>query len=180
MIRTALAASIAVCLASTSASAAPTTVPAPVPIANDSAPAVPPPPYAPSKRTKSLVLGGSLALGYAYICTSLAGAIAIDKAKRAGHDDPLTIEVEHGVDRRRRAFGRALLVPVAGPFLALGYTDSALRRWAAAFAGGAQLLGVAMIAAGVIAGGRERRARRLQPMASWQPGGATFGISGRF
>jgi hypothetical protein len=116
------------------------------------------------ERTTLLAIGlGTIGIPYTF--TSLAGAIVIDKAE----------------DPRRRAYGRALLVPVVGPFFAIGYTNSATSRWAAAFSGTLQLAAAGMLTAAVVATVRRKRAaHRLNMSASFQPGGAAIGVSGRF
>jgi hypothetical protein len=116
------------------------------------------------KEQKALILAGTLTIGIPYMVTSLAGAIAIDKAQ----------------DARRRTYGRALLVPVVGPFAAIPHTDSAVSRWGAAFSGILQVAAVGLVTAGVIATVRRKRTRRLGMTASLQPGGGSVGLSGRF
>lgn len=147
-----------------------------------SAPARPASPQRPpmsSKERAGLFTAGFVTFGLTYTFTSLAGAIAIDKA-RSSYTDPLTGETGRRIDARRRAFGRALLVPGAGPFIAMGYTDSARKRWGAAMSGSFQLLAIAMITGAAIAQVRSRRARRFTATAGLHPGGATLGLSGRF
>ena len=131
------------------------------------------------KNRAGMFTAGAVTFGLAYTFTSLAGAIAIDKAKR-DHVDPVTWETSQRIDPRRRAFGRALLVPGVGPFIAIGYTDSARKRWGAAMSGSLQLMAVAMITGAAIARARSRRDQRLVPTASLHPGGGALGIAGRF
>jgi hypothetical protein len=117
------------------------------------------------KDQTTLLLVGLVTIGIPYTFTSLAGAIVIDKAE----------------DDRRRAYGRALLVPVVGPFFAIGYTKSATSRWAAAFSGTLQVVAAGMLTAAVVATVRRKRStQRLNMSASFQPGGAAIGVSGRF
>ncbi len=102
--------------------------------------------------TAGLVLGTST-----YVFT----ALAIDKAREMT-DDPLTEENEARHRADRRAFGRALLIPGIGPALAIGKADTALRAWAAGFAGLSQAVSVGLVVVGIH---RLRRARRLERLS---------------
>ena len=113
-----------------------------------------------------------------YLVTSLRGAFAIDRARKS-RTDPLTGQ-EWPIDQRRVTFGRTLLVPVLGPFVAMGYTDSAVARLGAAVSGTAQVAGAVMLLAGIVAKRRIRRARRFGWTAGATHDGAMVGIHGRF
>src|SRR5688572_25070013 len=90
----------------------------------------PPPPrplQTPPRRLrggKQLIVAGAATLGTFYFFSTLAGALAIDKARKPRHDATTGALLEP--DRRGVNYGRALLVPVAGPFIAMAYTDTAM------------------------------------------------------
>jgi hypothetical protein len=162
--------------APTDGAAPATPVPTPAPAV---APTPPPPVYEPPpysdriykdrKSGRSLLIGG-ITLGVtAYVYTSLAGALVIDKA-RALHDDPLSMENEARHRADRRAYGKAMLIPGIGPALAIPKADTAMRAWAAGMAGLAQAAAVTMTLVGIHRLGRARRLERLSwgAMASSQ------------
>ncbi len=145
--------------------------PAPAPASSPAAIEPPPPTYVPSpyadgirrdrKSGRGLLIGG-LSLGItAYVYTSLAGALAIDKAREMD-DDPITLEDESRARADRRAYGRALLVPGIGPALAIPKADTALRAWGAGMAGLLQASALAMTIVGIARLGRARRYERLE------------------
>lgn len=166
---------------------------APAPVASAPAPApvvvvapahVPPPrpvgpPPTPSrlKGGNEMIIAGAVSFGVFYFFTSLAGAVAIDKA-RDGRTDPIT--GHHSIDKRKLNYGRGMLIPVAGPFIAMGYTDSAKQRWAAVLTGSVQAAGAVLVLAGMVRNARLRRWERMQVGAGYTPGGAGVSISGRF
>lgn len=88
--------------------------------------------YTPVARTrKHLIVGGAVTFGVTYGLSSLVAAIGEDSS-RGG-----TNEVA------------ALWIPVAGPFLQMGQTDSATGKFFLAGLGGAQLAGALMLYYGV-------------------------------
>jgi hypothetical protein len=119
-------------------------------------------------------------LGVSYLFTSMAGAIQIDKARDAQHDDPSTPEIESGVDQRQRAFGYRLLVPVVGPFLAAPKAHKAIGAWGAVTMGAMQLSGAVLMLAGGSRYARWKRTRRLTlgAMSDGRTAGVVF--AGRF
>lgn len=134
----------------------------------------PPPPTASLKEARGFMLGGAVMLGFMYGFTALGGAIVIDKARKRqalGQPSP---------DRRRESYGRALLVPLAGPFVAMSRTDAATDRWLDAAAGLLQLGGAAMFVIGVAQHRRARLLERYRVSAGMQAGGAQLSFSGRF
>lgn len=138
-----------------------------------------PDPWRPrDKQANALLIAGTTMLTTIYLMTSLRGAFAIDRARKS-RTDPLTGQ-EWPIDQRRVAYGRALLVPVLGPFVAIGYTDSAVARLGAAVSGTAQVAGAVMLLAGIVAKRRIRRARRFGWTAGATHDGAMVGIHGRF
>jgi hypothetical protein len=92
-----------------------------------------------------------------YLSTSMAGAVAIDRARDL-EDDPLTEADESAHASDRRAFGRALLIPIVGPYVAIPRADTALRGWAAGLSGVAQGVALGLTIAGIV-----RRSRALRP-----------------
>jgi hypothetical protein len=148
------------------------TVPPPRPVA---LPQPAPPPRI--KGGNEMIIAGSVSAGLFYFFTSLGGAVAIDKA-RDGHVDPLT--GKRTIDHRKLNYGRGLLIPVAGPFIAMGYTDSARQRWAAVMTGSVQVAGTVLVLAGMIRNARARRWDRMRVGAGFAQGGATVSLSGRF
>lgn len=158
--------------------------PAPAPVVVVAPASVPPPrpvgpPPTPSrlKGGNEMIIAGGVSLGVFYFFTSLAGAVAIDKA-RDGRTDPLT--GQHSIDKRKLNYGRGMLIPIAGPFIAMGYTDSAKQRWAAVLTGSVQAAGAVLVLAGMVRNARLRRWERMQVGAGYTPGGAGVAISGRF
>jgi hypothetical protein len=129
-----------------------------------------------SRDEKQMLAAGVLIVAIPYTFTSLAGAIIIDKAK-TGPDE---LTGERHVDVRRRAYGRSLLVPVVGPFIAIHHGQSAKDRWGAAFSGAVQVAAVGLVGAALISGVRRRRQQRVNMTASIDPGGATIGMTARF
>lgn len=134
-------------------------------------PEPPPPVYEPApfshqayedRKSGAGMLTAGLVLGTtSYVFTTLAGALTIDKARELT-DDPLTEENEARHRADRRAFGRALLIPGIGPGLAIARADTAMRAWAAGFAGLTQAVSVGLVVVGIH---RLRRARRLERMS---------------
>jgi hypothetical protein len=163
-----------------SGASSPTAVVVQVPPAVVSSP--PPPRLAPTPPPrlpdgKQMIVAGASTLGTFYFFSSLGGALTIDRAHHrttdaAGkHSEP---------DRRRINFGRALMIPVAGPFVAMGYADTALQRWGAALTGAAQLTGAVLVLAGMVRKARARRWERVSLGAGYAAGGATVSLAGRF
>jgi hypothetical protein len=157
-------------------------------IGTATAPAVVPPPiYTPApysdriykdrKSGRSLLIAGLTLGGMAYVYTSLAGAIAIDKA-RDMNDDPLTLENEARARSDRRAFGKALLIPGIGPALAIPKADTALRAWGAGMAGLTQAVALTMTIVGIHRLGRANRLERLSfgAMATGQQAHASMSV----
>lgn len=125
-----------------------------------------------------LTSGVSVAIS-AYALTSLAGAMAIDRA-RDFEDDPLTEPDESLRGDQRRAFGRALLIPGIGPAIAIHRSDSAVRAWAAGVSGLAQALGVGLVLLGTHRLARAHRLERLAVSASGDRLGAQVSLRVRF
>lgn len=157
---------------------------APAAAATPPAPRVTPPsPPAPRVRARvtegnDLIAAGLGTLGAVYIVTSLAGAVIIDRSRKSETDDYTGVTI--GPDHKRVNYGRALTVPIVGPFIAMRYTDSAKERWGDAFIGSVQVAGVALAALGLIRKARARRAQRFSVGGGFAAGGASLSVSGRF
>ncbi len=141
----------------------------------------PPPPPKPTgpqlhKSAEPLLavgLGGFAAL---YGLTAYAGAATIDKARDLGRSD--WTDRDGKMTRNR---GRALLIPVAGPFIAMHFTNSARRKYWQAVNGGLQAGSLAMAVIGARMYNQHRKAkRRAQFTASASAEGAQVGMAMRF
>lgn len=93
------------------------------------------------------MIAGLGVFSISYIISVTAGAILIDSGEE---------EV-----------GRPLLIPVAGPFIGIGRTSSAVAGLGLGFGGIAQLAGLGMAIGGGVMFGRSRR----QAQMSFTPGG---------
>ena len=142
------------------------------------APPPPPKPTGPQlhKSAEPLLavgLGGFAAL---YGLTAYAGAATIDKARDVGRSD--WTDRDGKMTRNR---GRALLIPVAGPFIAMHFTNSARRKYWQAVNGGLQAGSLAMAIIGARMYNQHRKAkRRAQFTASASAEGAQVGMAMRF
>lgn len=86
--------------------------------------------YTPIERTrKHLIVGGGVTFGVVYGLSALVAAAGDDTARRDGTSNEVG----------------ALWIPVAGPFLQMGQTDSAVGKFFLASVGGAQLAGALML-----------------------------------
>ena len=149
----------------------------------------PPPPPCPydayevdHQKLKSAngMLAAGITIGVAaYLSTSMAGAVAIDRA-RDFEDDPLTEEDESARGDDRRAFGRALLIPVAGPFVAIPRADTALRGWAAGISGLAQGAALGLTIAGLVRRSNAKHPRNFAVAPSAGASNAGVVLQGRF
>ncbi len=115
---------------------------APQPQAQPQPPPPPPPPPERSRKGLGLLISGWSLFGGSYLITALAGAIAYDTG-----NEPL---------------GGALLIPIAGPLIAMPQVDSLSGRIGLAFPFLAQTAGVAMGITGAVLLARSRRANRAQ------------------
>ncbi len=166
---------------------------APAPAITAPRPAPPPPPtpqelyeqerssqIRDDRKSGRALLGSGLAVaGTAYLFTSLAGAVAIDRADDMV-DDPITPEDEGRQGRQRRSFGRALLIPGLGPALAIARADTAVRSWAAGIAGLSQAFGAGLAVIGMHRLGRARRLERLRLSAMGTSRQAQVSLQVRF
>ena len=86
--------------------------------------------YTPVERArKHLIVGGAVTFGVVYGLSAFVAAIGEDSARHTGHSNEVG----------------ALWLPVAGPFLQMGQTDSATGRFFFASVGAAQLAGALML-----------------------------------
>lgn len=106
---------------------------------------VPPPPN--RNRGLGLMIAGISVFSFSYLMTVVAGVVLIDS--------------------NNENVGRPLLIPVAGPFMAIGRTGSATAGLGLGFAGIAQLAGLGMGIGGGVVFARSRSQARL----SFAPGG---------
>lgn len=148
----------------------------------------PPRPTGPqrNKHAEPLLVAGLSGFAGVYLLTAYAGAAAIDKARdiRRNQDsydyygEPTTTGRTGNMTRNR---GRALLIPVAGPFIAMHFTNSSRRKYWQAVNGTLQAGSLAMALIGSRMYAKHRRAkRRAQVTASASPEGAQVGMSMRF
>jgi len=151
----------------------------PVPVASSVPPPrlVAPPPPPSHGDGKDIIAIGLSTFGAFYFFTSLAGAVIIDKARDRKYDEYGEVKA---MNTKRLNYGRALLVPVAGPFIGIRYTDSAKERWGAVLTGSVQVAGVITTAVGLIRHARTRRAQRFGVGAGMAAGGGVVSLSGRF
>lgn len=151
--------------------------------------AAPPRPTGPqlNKHAEPLLAAGLGGFAGIYLLTAYAGAATIDKARDISRSDTGYADgYGYGTSRSRdgkmtRNRGRALLIPVAGPFIAMHFTNSARRKYWQAVNGGLQAGSLAMAIIGTRMYAKHRRAkRRAQVTASASPEGAQLGMSMRF
>ncbi|MEM9454288.1 MAG: hypothetical protein AAGF11_08925 [Myxococcota bacterium] len=131
------------------------------------------------KTGSGLLAGGLVVAGISYLITSLSGAVAIDRSRDLV-DNPSTDADEGRRGERRRAYGRALLIPGIGPALAIARSDRAVRAWAAGMAGLTQALGVGLALLGTHRLLRARRLKRLSLSAAGSARQARVALQVRF
>jgi hypothetical protein len=111
-----------------------------------------------------LIVGG-LGLGtITYFVTALMGAVAIDKARTTD-------------DKTR---GKYMMIPFAGPFMAIPKTDSAVRRFGLATSGTVQVAALAILVVGGIKHARYREAKRWSMAAAPSGTGGNLTVHVRF
>ncbi len=144
-----------------------------------------PPPYAgPKKRRKGMMVGGWVMLGGSYLFTALTGAIIADGKGVCSEPE------------RCNRVGTYMLIPVAGPFIAIGPSNTAVGSFFLGFAGLTQVAGLIMGIAGTamyVADGRAQemafmnrdglrltRRLRLNASPSARYDGGMLGLNYRF
>jgi hypothetical protein len=158
--------------------APPPAIAEPVPVPPPRVAPAPPPSRPRVTEGNDLIAAGLGTLGAVYVVTSLAGAIIIDRSRETKTDAYTAMTT--GPDKQRINYGRALTVPIAGPFIAMRFTDSAKERWGDAFVGSVQVAGLALATLGMIRKAKARRAQRFAVSGGFAQGGATLAVSGRF
>ncbi|MGH1342950.1 MAG: hypothetical protein ACRBN8_15415 [Nannocystales bacterium] len=159
---------------------------APPPPPPRAAVAIPPAPTGPqrNKRAEPLLITGLSGFATVYLLTAYVGAATIDKARDLNRGDNYDYYGNPEPGRNgnmTRNRGRALLIPVAGPFIAMHFTNSARRKYWQAVNGGLQAGTLAMAIIGSRMFAKHRRAkRRAQVTASASGEGAQLGMSMRF
>lgn len=112
-----------------------------------------------------MTAGGFAGLLGVYVLTSLVGVIVAD----VKDDNP-----------RLHRYGRRLLIPVAGPWIAISDTRSATAAWFTGFSGVLQAAGLVLGMVGAIRLGTHRAKTRLAFDGSMHPGGGRLGVTLRF
>jgi len=114
-----------------------------------------------------MTAAGFAIFGVSYAISSLTGAIIADTRD----------------DERLERYGRRMIIPVVGPWLAIGHTDSATGAWFTGLAGVAQTAGVVIGTIGAVHLAQRRRLKtQHQVMVTGSPllGGGQLGLAGRF
>lgn len=122
---------------------------------------------------------GAMLFVLSYLPSSGRGAVEIDRANRelAALDPALDLDgSRRRALQRQRAFGRRVMVPVIGPFAAMGATDRTVQRWWLGIVGIVEVAAVALIASGAIRSARHRRQRRIGLSAAASADGAQLGL----
>jgi hypothetical protein len=91
--------------------------------------------HAETRVRKGLIISGAVMLGVAYLYSALTAAIGADIYRGSGQNNPVA----------------ALFVPVAGPFIEIGYSGSATGNVLLVIDGLLQASGAAMIIGGIAA-----------------------------
>jgi len=150
-----------------SQSAAPVYAPQEITDFDDSAPT--PYGYTRVERTrKGLIIGGAVTLGATYLATTFIGAVAAEFDKAEGRDTNIA----------------PVFLPVAGPFLEIGETDSPFARFCLAVSGAGQVAGAVMLLYGlsssrtVLVRNDQLIVTSLAPMIA--PGASGLSVVGRF
>ena len=125
--------------------------------------------YTRVQRThKGLIIGGAVTLGATYLVTAFVGAVAADFLKAEGSNTNIA----------------PLFLPVAGPFLEIGETDSAIAKFYLTLSGLGQGAGAIMLLYG-ISSSRTVLVRNDQLIVTsvapmLVPGAAGLSVVGRF
>jgi hypothetical protein len=125
--------------------------------------------YTRVQRTrKGLIIGGAVTLGATYLATAFIGAVAADFLKAEGSNASVA----------------PLFLPVAGPFLEIGQTDSAIARFYLTLSGLGQTAGAIMLFYGlsssrtVLVRNDQLIVTSVAPMIA--PGATGLSVVGRF
>ena len=137
-----------------------------------------------SRPRRGLMIAGWTVFGSTYILSALVGTAVYDSAlyeDQPDFDPEAAQELELHIPRsRRHAYGRAMYVPIVGPFIAASKTSSASMGLATSLLGTAQLTGLALGIVGTIryANSMQRSRYQFSYLPSGDGGVAT--LSGRF
>ena len=121
-----------------------------------------------SRTRKGLIIGGAVTLGATYLATAFIGAVAADFLKAEGSNTSVA----------------PVFLPVAGPFLEIGQTDSAIARFYLAVSGLGQTAGAIMLLYGitssrtVLVRNDQLIVTSVAPLIA--PGAAGLAVVGRF
>ncbi|HEX3473827.1 MAG TPA: hypothetical protein VHT91_02235 [Kofleriaceae bacterium] len=125
--------------------------------------------YTRVQRTrKGLIIGGAVTLGATYLATAFIGAVASDLLKAEGSNTSVA----------------PVFLPVAGPFLEIAQTDSAIARFYLTVSGLGQTAGAIMLLYGisssrtVLVRNDQLIVTSIAPMIA--PGAAGLSVVGRF
>ena len=123
-----------------------------------------------------LLIGGFAGFGTAYLASAIYGAGEID---RSGFYDDFDDD-EELYDERRLSYGRRMLIPVVGPYIATPLAASASDGLFTVLAGTAQIAGLAIGVTGSVLFAKVQRRTGLRVGISATPQAAWIRIGGRF
>lgn len=139
----------------------------------------------PGVRRAAMITGWSM-FGSAYLVSVVVGAAAADAGYYAEQPD-IDPEIErelsyHLPAERRVAYGKRMMVPVVGPFMASSLTTTASASVATAALGVVQTVGLVVGTIGTIQYARDRRAARAYRLSAGPlpGGGGAVSVSMRF
>jgi hypothetical protein len=121
-----------------------------------------------TRTRKGLIIGGAVTLGATYLATAFIGAVAADFLRETGSNTSVA----------------PVFIPVAGPFLELGQTDSAIAKFYLTLSGLGQGAGAIMLLYGlsstrtVLVRNDQLIVTSVAPMIA--PGAAGLSVVGRF
>lgn len=95
---------------------------------------------------QSVAVGGALVLGASLLFTTFSGVTALDDAAR--QEELAKTAAETAAAKSSHAFGTLMLIPFAGPFLAIPSSPDASTTLFAALGGAAHVAGAALLATG--------------------------------
>ena len=117
-----------------------------------------------------------------YLGSAFYGAAVFDRREGDFLDQP-SGSGGFASEDQRRAYGRRMMIPVAGPFAAAAVAPSATEALLTSLAGVAQVAGLSLGVAGSVVFARARKRRPRETIAvSGAPvaGGGVVAIAGRF
>jgi hypothetical protein len=126
-------------------------------------------------RGMGMTVAGFTIFGSFYLISAAMGTMAIDNAFAFDWETPDEWEA-----KRRETFGKRLVIPVAGPFLAVPHAGSATGGLATAMLGVAQIAGLTLGTLGAVRLAKARRQHRFAMGIAPTPEGTTMSMSLRF